>query len=65
MKRPLNRVCVCGGRGGAILDGMAQCAATTFKICIYVFKAQYVMEFDDDQHNLKVLTEWTTYLIYS
>ena len=44
MKRPLNRVCVWGG--GAILDGMAQCAATTFKICIYVFKAQYVMEFD-------------------
>jgi hypothetical protein len=45
--------------GGAILDGMAQCAATTFKICIYVFKAQYVREFDinDDQHNLKVLTE--------
>jgi hypothetical protein len=44
--------------GGDILDGMALCAATTFKICIYVFKAQYVMEFDDDdQHNLKVLTE--------
>ena len=42
MKRPLNRVCV----GEAILDGMAQYAATTFKICIYVFKAQYVMEFD-------------------